>query len=41
LAAGTSGPTLEDVDVLSDGEVITNGAATTAVALDGISFRVG
>ncbi len=40
VAAGTPGPTLENVDVLSDGEVLTNGTATTAVALDGISFRV-
>ncbi len=39
VAAGSPGPTLENVDVLSDGEVITNGLATT-VALDGISFRV-
>ena len=40
VAAGSPGPTLENVDVLSDGEVITNGTATV-VALDGISFRVG
>jgi hypothetical protein len=39
VAAGVGSPTLEDVDVLSDGEVITNGTATAAVGLDGISFR--
>ncbi len=39
VAAGSPGPTLENVDVLSDGEVVTNGTATV-VALDGIAFRL-
>ncbi|MHB8491144.1 MAG: hypothetical protein ACYDA6_02870 [Solirubrobacteraceae bacterium] len=40
VAAGGSPPTVEDVDVYSTGEVFLNGEATSAVALDGISFRV-
>jgi hypothetical protein len=38
VAAGVSGPTLENVDVFTDGVVLLNGAATDAVSLDGVSF---
>jgi hypothetical protein len=43
VAAGEGGPVLEKVNVKSNGEVITAGAAGSAVPLwlDGISFRVG
>ena len=46
VAAGTSGPTLENVIVfgrpsVAAGLVEVNGSATDAVALDGIVFRAG
>ena len=38
VAAGISGPTLENVDVFTNGVVFMNGTATDAVSLDGVSF---
>jgi hypothetical protein len=46
VAAGTSGPTPEDVDVFGRpgaiaGDVLMDGSASDAVALNGIVFRAG
>ncbi len=46
VAAGTSGPVVEDVDVFGKpsseaGYVFLNGSATDAVALDGVTFQAG
>jgi hypothetical protein len=46
VAAGTSGPALEDVDVFGRpssiaGVVFMNGSATDAVSLNGVVFRAG
>jgi hypothetical protein len=41
VAAGTGSPALDDVDVFSNGSVFVFGPNNAAVALDGISFRVG
>jgi len=41
VAAGTSGPVSEDVDVFTNGDVFVNGSATDAVAFDGVTFHLG
>jgi hypothetical protein len=41
VAAGTSGPATEDIDVFTNGDVFVNGSATDAVALDGVTFHLG
>lgn len=40
VAAGIGGPALENVDVDSNGNVLTVGSVNNAVSLDGISFRL-
>jgi hypothetical protein len=39
VAAGTGAPAVEDVDVYSNGDVFAFGPVTSAVTLDGVSFR--